>query len=291
MDYKTLFRKKHELWLILSLGSLTVKDSEFSEALNGFAQTTFRHMKWIGESVIEAIRTFDYQDAASDPASIPTMIDLKIESIPQTHFASLPAMIQEIQKRMDELHQMTGMQKNPLFERMNSDEGFFLYRLERLYDFISGWEGDMTLRHTSAYELSRPVRMNSVLTEEMNEEYRTVMRYLFLSVHSVERDVADILNDLITESLEHMRHYARMLIRGGKLMLPEALLNEDYQISSMKEVVMLSIEEEEKEQQNLLSLADDIEHPEFQRLARFVAYQERHHIALLQKILRRYEVE
>ena len=55
-----LYQVKHELWLDILYASFAVEDREIKDKLYDFAMIAFRHMKWIGESLLEAGNDYNY---------------------------------------------------------------------------------------------------------------------------------------------------------------------------------------------------------------------------------------
>ena len=55
-----LYQVKHELWLDILFASFAVENREIKERLYDFSMIAFRHMKWLGESLLEKGDEYNY---------------------------------------------------------------------------------------------------------------------------------------------------------------------------------------------------------------------------------------
>lgn len=265
-----------------------IRDSRIVNILNSFAETEFRHLKWLGEQIVDEIQNYDYQNSVIMKSDPPKMFNFDRGEIKITWENG-----KDILENLHTMYSRLGEKYNgldTLEKRMESDEDFYIYRLERLLNQYSDVEiNDSFIQGPYNYQKVLTLgddEMNlmlSTLKEQHNKEYKTVLSFYYVLVHTAKTEISEIFADLMYESLSHQRHYAKMMASFGILELPSVLVPEEYQIANIREFIMRSIEEEQVEIVELQRVADTVPYMEFQRLIRYVCNQETHHIDLLKK--------
>lgn len=291
MDNKLLFQKKHELWLTLKYSSLPIKDGAISNALRNFSEVAFRHMKWLGESIVADIQNYDYENHEIGRPELPTMFNFEKDDI------TIPLhdgkqLLEGCRKRLEEI---VGCYDTsiPLHKRMAGDDEYFLYRLNRITSLHEGIEvgdtffgGEKPIRELLGIDEDEIKHFMDTLRQQQTKEYRHVVMYLYILVHTAKTELADIFYEQLLESFYHQFHYARLLASLGVIEVPPTVNKSSYQVGSMLEFVRSAVNDEDQEVQDLKSMAATVPNEDFRRLVEFVLNQEEHHLTLLDQALK-----
>lgn len=265
-----------------------IKDSRIVNILNSFAETEFRHLKWLGEQIVDEIQNYDYQNSVIMKNDPPKMFNFDRSDIKISweKGSDILENLHTVYNRLAEKYS----DSDTLEKRMESDEDFYIYRLERLLNqfrdieinesFIQGPYNYQKVLTLSDDEMNL---MLSTLRTQHDKEYKTVLSFYYVLVHTARTEISEIFADLMYESLTHQRHYAKMMASFGILEFPSVIMPKEYQVGNIKEFIMRSIEEEQVEIVELQQIADTVPYMEFQRLVKYVCNQESHHIDLLKK--------
>jgi hypothetical protein len=281
-----LFRKKHSLWLRMLIGSITVKDADVAKSLESFSYTEFRHMMWLADEIVKEYREFDYEHKDSDTPA-PKIYDFDMQVEPLSGDAH--AMLEELK---DELKVIIGTYEESciLANRFKSDESYFLHKIEKtqnkrellMYESYKG-TSEKVAKELDITPYDAEYIINS-LENLLDKEYSSVVSFFFLITHLEDRWSAEILKDLMQESLSHMKYYASMMSSLGVLRMPKNPPKEDYMVKSLKEFIDNNIDEERREVEEMKEIALRVKYDDFKNLLRFVEEEELHHISLLEKI-------
>lgn len=291
MDLKTIFEKKHELWLKLMYGSFYLKNSNLKFLFDSFSNVEFRHLKWLGKEALKDVKEFDYLNNKVDV--IPKMIDFEREEI------SLDINDDNYIKFLNEIKSDVNFlissyeNKTPLFQRIKSDESYYLYKLENLISNLANqklnyFNTDMPKKIIDLNPIEDEILTNC-LKSQVDKEYKSVISFLYIIIHITNRDVLEIFTDLMEESLEHLKHYINMMTKIGILETPKVVAKSEYQISDIKTFIEDSILDEQNEQDELYKIAETISSKEFKKLVEFVNEEEKYHIELLREAFNLYK--
>lgn len=290
MSGDMLFRKKHELFLSLMYSTLPMKEGGIASALHNMTDLSFRHLKWLGECIVNDIQNYDYEENIIKDEALPKMFDFDRDSI-EVPFGDGRAILQSLLERFKDIQQYYD-KDDALHERMQHDEHYFMFRLERLLNSNQAIElgntftgGELPLVEMLGLSEEQTAHLITILKQQQAKEYKTVLSFFYILVHIANTEVSDIFYELMQESYYHQRHYARMLISLGEFAIPGPVDKSEYQISNIKDFVQRSIAEENTEINDLNEIAEGIPNRDFQELVAFISVQEKHHIRLLDHAL------
>jgi rubrerythrin len=269
---RSLFQQKHELWLTLLFGAFSVKDEAIFDLLYDFAMIEYRHLVWLGDSLVEEERAFDYDKGE---------IDFQAED----NFALFHKLIAASQAIEGNYHDSS------MFARFRSDESYFIQKLGFLLQ-DSRNNAPITAfdkkRQMAGYDLnqSQTDALTLFLFEESYKEYELILVYTYSNFYTDSKLLSSIFSDLIYESHFHLKSFARMMSKMGLLAVPRTLSKRVYQFEDLVQFLKDGIKEEEAAKEECLKLAAEVEHPELAAFFNFINYQENYHIALMEKALR-----
>ena len=267
----SLFQHKHELWLTLLFGAFSIKDEAIFDTLYDFAMIEYRHLVWLGDSLVEEEKIFDYDKGD---------IDFQAEDN-FALFHKLIAALTEIESYYDD---------NRMFARFASDEAYFIQKLGFL---LKDEENNAPItafdkkRQMEGFSLnqSQTDALTLFLFEESYKEYELILVYTYSNFYTDSKLLGSVFTDLIYESHFHLKSFARMMAKMGLLSVPRTIAKRVYQFDDLSQFLKDGIKEEEAAKEECLKLAADVEHPELSAFFNFINYQEDYHIALMEKAL------
>lgn len=280
-----IFRKKHILWIRLMYAGIIVQNSETSKMLESFAEVEFRHMRWLGEEILKRYREFDYQENVTEEP--PRMFDFN-NDIPD-----LPKDFMDLLETLkDDLKVLVSCytENFDLGIRFKSDEEYFIHRIEKTmeqrdlktYDSFDSNADEMAEKNNiSVGEANFVISSMAAL---LNKEYDSVLSFFYIITHLENREYAEILSDLLQESLSHFKYYAVLMSSFGVLKLPEKVDTKSYMITSLKDFIDNNVLEETEEIKKMGDIASKIRLEDYKNLLRFIEEQEKHHITLLETV-------
>lgn len=288
MQKNKLFQKKHELWLSIAYSLYPIKDSRIVNVLHSFAETEFRHLKWLGEQIVEDIQSYDYDNHAITQSELPKMFNFERDVV-EVKWEKGIDLLEQIKRKFSEISKWYDSEDS-LQKRMLGDERYYSFRIEQLL----GEYTDLEIRESfkeGAFNYQKRVGLSDdemklmvdTLKSQQDKEYKTVLSFYYVLVHTAKTEISEIFADLLYESLSHQHHYARMLALMGIVETPTILKPEDYQVSDIKSFIMSSIDEEQVEIVDLQKIAESVPFQDFQKLVEYVSNQENYHIELLKK--------
>jgi hypothetical protein len=266
-----LFKTKHALWLKLLFASFAVNDERIKSRLYDFSMIAFRHMKWIASVLRREGIPYGYDR------------DFKLEE-----HESVFALLRYLVRELDAAANLYG--SSDLFERMQSDERYFLQTLSALLDDEAN-DAPVTAfdrkRVFPGRELS--VEQTDALTlflfEESYKEYELILVYAYMQNHTGELTHYDVFQDLIDESHFHLKSFGNMMAKMGILALPRELHEMTYKIDDIETFLQNGIEEEENAKEQCRALAESIGDEKLSKFFDFINFQESYHIALMKSLL------
>ena len=268
---RKLYQHKHELWLDILFASFTIKESTIKDKLYDFAMINFRHMKWIGESILEAGGEYDYDRS-------------KMLLKRASYFELYHYLIDEIKQTQALYGDST------LFARMETDDN---YLTEYLSGLLKHSDNDGTI---TAFDMHRtlpkkqldPVQTDALtlfLFEESYKEYELILVYAYMQARTDKLLHYNVFQDLIDESHFHLKSFGNIMAQMGILALPRELHELTYKITDIEKFIVNGIQEEENAKEQCKVLSDAVDDVELSQFFDFINYQENYHIALMEKLL------
>ena len=271
---KELFRKKHELFLSMIFGAFSISDEKLYEIIYDFALIEYRHLNWLGTRFSEEKKEFDY-DYDRGSVKFEAKDNFELFQLLKTQIADMK----------------TYYEKDSMFERFESDEEFFVQKLDALMQKedsnqpITAFDKkrvleDFTLDKTSTDALTQ------FLFEETYKEYELIMVYTYSNFYTDSKVLSNIFIDLIYESFFHLKSFARMLSKMGILYLPRQIVQSVYKFDDLKQFLLDGIEEEKMAKEECIKLSQAVKNEELSNFFTFINNQENYHIELMQKALK-----
>ena len=261
-----LFRKKHELWLLIFFGAMSLPHSQERDRLLDFANIEYRHLKWLAKEIVQGGRDFDWSRES---------LKLSFKNSKEL-FATLGEKIEELQRFYA---------KGALFDRIRHDEEYMLWSLRHMDLDVEIRAFSKELRYEGLDEkgLDALVRF---LFEEIYKEYELIITYTYSQIHTDSAKLALIFEDLIYESMFHLKSFCAIAAKLGILAVPRVVMEEVYKFDDLKKFLEDGIEEELAAKEQCKALSAAIEDEELSRFFDFINYQEDFHITLMQEALR-----
>ncbi len=264
---RELFRKKHELWLRFLFGALSLPSGEMSDRLMDFAGIELRHLKWLAQKMIEEGLDFDWDR----------------ENFSIAHISS-KGLCESLQEELRKVQRGYGV--GELFERMVSDEKYMLFMLEKMHsEDIAISAFDKRLFYEGLDEGSKNALIQ-FLFEELYKEYELIVTYFYSAMHTDSIHLYKVFEDLINESIYHLKSFALLMAKLGILSLPRVVMKEVYKFEDLKEFLQKGIEEEIAAKEQCLALSQAVKDEELSRFFDFINNQEDYHIVLMQKAIK-----
>ena len=265
-----LLRFKHELWLKILFGALALPKGEAQDVLLDFANIEYRHMKWLACEMKEVGRSFDWERE-----NIEFSFDSSFEL-----FVRLIDTIEDIQMYYGD---------GALYDRMKNDENFMLYKLrmfQKEYRIdLHSFDRHLTYKNLDQDSLKALVQF---LFEEIYKEYELILVYTYSQIHTDNATLSLIFEDLIYESLYHLKSFGILAARLGILNIPRPVMKEVYLFTDMKEFLRKGIDEELAAKEQCRALSRAIKDEELSLFFDFINSQEDYHIELMKKALKQF---
>jgi len=123
------------------------------------------------------------------------------------------------------------------------------------------------------------------LFEEIYKEYELIITYTYSQIHTDSAKLALIFEDLIYESLYHLKSFCAIAAKLGMLAVPRVVMKEVYKFDDLKKFLEDGIQEELAAKEQCKALSSAIKDEELSRFFEFINYQEDYHITLMQEAL------
>ena len=265
------YQKKHELWLSILFASFAINDETIKSRLYDFSQIAFRHMKWLGESILESGDNYNYDR---------DMVLLKRSTV----FEVIEALEEEV-KAFGAFYPET-----ILGERIKTDDAYLLEYLSQVlakeennaeitaFNMKREWE-DKNL------EQSQIDALTLFLFEESYKEYELILIYAYMQARTDNALHFNVFQDLVDESHFHLKSFGNMMAKLGILALPRELHEMTYVVKDLDKFIKDGIAEEEAAKVMCKELSDAIKDEELSKFFDFINYQESYHIELMKKLL------
>lgn len=272
MKLNEIYQLKHELWLKVLFISFAIQDEKIKSELYDISQIEFRHLKWLGNKLVDENIEYNYERYAIDIAK-------------STSFECFEYLIHEIQLVMKNYNP-----DDEIFARMLSDEYYFITRLKRL--LIESENYEIAAFNKKRIYNNKDLTKESIdaltmfLFEETYKEYELILIYSYMQNHTKNLTQYNVYQDLIDESQYHLKCFGNMLSIMGILAIPRVVIQELYKRFDVKQFLLDGIEEEKMAKEECGKLSMSVKDDELSKFFEFINYQENYHIELMKKAIR-----
>lgn len=272
MKLNEIYQLKHELWLKVLFISFAIQDEKIKSELYDISQIEFRHLKWLGNKLVDENIEYNYERYAIDIAK-------------STSFECFEYLIHEIQLVMKNYNP-----DDEIFARMLSDEYYFITRLKRL--LIESENYEIAAFNKKRIYNNKDLTKESIdaltmfLFEETYKEYELILIYSYMQNHTKNLTQYNVYQDLIDESQYHLKSFGNMLSIMGILAIPRVVIQELYKRFDVKQFLLDGIEEEKMAKEECRKLSMSVKDDELSKFFEFINYQENYHIELMKKAIR-----
>jgi len=266
-----LYQVKHELWLDILFASFAVNDSVIKDRLYDFAMINFRHMKWLGKSILKDGGDYNYDR---------TKMLMKREC----NFDVFNYLIEEVKKAQE------AYTESVLTARMLTDDTYLVEYLNGLLDDsknnqkVTAFDMHRTLPGKEL-DVTQTDSLTIFLFEESYKEYELILVYAYMQARTENLLHFDVFQDLIDESHFHLKSFGNMMAQMGILALPRELHELTYKVTDIEKFVINGIKEEENAKEECRALAEAVNDTELSQFFDFINYQENYHIELMKQLL------
>ncbi len=248
-------------------GAMSLPKGEEFDALLDFANIEYRHLKWLAKEIVKSGGDFDWDR----------------ERLTLGYRDSL-ALYQELLERLQSLQE--SYKEGALFERIREDEGYIAAKLQRFQAqepiAITAFSKELRYEGLDQKSLNALVQF---LFEEIYKEYELIITYTYSQIHTDSARLALIFEDLIYESLYHLKSFCVLAAHLGILAVPRVVMREVYMFDDLQKFLQEGIEEELAAKEQCRALSSAIEDEELSRFFDFINHQEDYHITLMQEAL------
>ncbi len=264
-----LYKKKHELWLQILFASFAIDDEAIKSKLYDFSQIEFRHMKWVAQAILQNGGEYNYDR---------DMILYKRKSVFE--------ILRPLKESILQLIALYG--DAPLYERMHSDESYFVEYIDML---LADGKNDNPVEafnmqnRLKSLDTASQMSLTMFLFEESYKEYELILVYAYMQNRTQSVMEYDVFQDLIDESHFHLKSFCNMMAKLGILALPRELHERTYKIEDLKKFIQDGIAEEEAAKEMCRELSSSIEDEELSKFFDFINNQESYHIELMKRLL------
>ncbi len=271
MQLTKIYQKKHELWLKILFTSFAISNESVKSELYDMAGIEFRHLKWLSNLLAQENVEYDYEKSS---------IDIQKESNFE-FFEFLSMEIRAIKREYD--------LQNALFARIESDESYFLDRLD---DFLSGSDDKIVAFDRNRVYKGKKLSKTSTdaltifLFEEGYKEYELIMIYAYMQNFTKNLTLYNVYQDLIDESMYHLKCFGNMQAQMGILSIPRTIVSSLYKRADIRRFLTDGIDEERAAKEECIKLSTAVKDEELSKFFDFINYQENYHIELMQKALK-----
>ena len=260
-----LFRKKHELWLKIFFGAMSLPKGEAYDRLLDFANIEYRHLKWLAKEIVKNGGDFDWDRE-----------NIRLE------FRNSKELYRYLIEEIKKIQKLYG--EGALYDRIRRDEAYMLWSLEHMDERvpIEAFSKKLSYEGLDRQSIDALVQF---LFEEIYKEYELIITYTYSQIHTDSAKLALIFEDLIYESLYHLKSFCAIAAKLGMLAVPRVVMKEVYKFDDLKKFLEDGIQEELAAKEQCKALSSAIKDEELSRFFEFINYQEDYHITLMQEAL------
>ncbi|QOP41170.1 iron-binding protein [Sulfurimonas marina] len=263
------YQKKHELWLGILFASFAINDETIKSHLYDFSQIAFRHMKWLGDDILENNDNYNY--------------DREWQLIKHNSVFEVLNTLKEQIKEAQTLYPAS-----ILGERLKTDDDYLLEYIEQLLAVNENNQAITAFNMKREWEnldQSSIDALTMFLFEESYKEYELILVYAYMQTRTNNALHFNVFQDLVDESHFHLKSFGNMMARLGILALPRQLHELTYIVKDLEKFVHDGIAEEEAAKEMCKELSDAIKDEKLSKFFDFINFQESYHIELMKKLL------
>ncbi len=259
-----ILEAKHTLWLEILFGAFTLP-CEQKERLLDFAMIEYRHLKWIAKEIVRSGEDFEWR-----------------RETPKIEFIDTKDLLEYLSAKLMTMSYPEGA----LFDRIRSDEEYMSFMLQKLAKEpshpITAFSKALRYEGLDAKSLQALVQF---LFEEIYKEYELILIYTYAQLHTQKAQLGLIFEDLIYESIYHLKSFATLAARLGILFVPREVMREVYKFEDLELFLQEGIEEEMAAKEQCRALSQAIQNEELRKFFDFIDKQESYHIELMREAL------
>jgi rubrerythrin len=269
MNLNEIYQEKHLLWLKILMSSFAINNQKIKDELYEMATIEFRHMKWLSNSLKAKDISYNYERKK---------LDIQ-KNTNHEYFSYLVSSLESIRSLYTD---------DIMFERMRTDESYFLSRLKAL---LSADDENITAFNKERIYEGKNLDKTSTdaftyfLFEESYKEYELIMVYAYMQNYCENTTLYNVYQDLIDESQYHLKCFGNMLSKMGILSLPRVIIEQIYKRDDIKQFFLDGIDEEKAAKEDCRKLSEAVNDKELEEFFNYINYQESYHIELMQKAI------
>jgi rubrerythrin len=272
MQLNNIYKIKHELWLKILFASFAIENQKIKNEIYEFSQIQFRHLKWLSNECKDKNIAYDYER-------------FEIDCIQKTNFKYFEYIINEIKISMRHY------EESALFARIISDEFYMCQRLELLLDNEDNDKEITAFNKKRVYENKKLDKVSTdaftiFLFEETYKEYELILVYSYMQNYTQNITLYNVYQDLIDESLYHLKCFGNMLAKMGILSIPRIVIDTIYKRDDIEQFLIDGIAEEQAAKQECIKLSEAVKDEELSSFFTFINFQENYHIELMEKAIK-----
>jgi len=268
-----MVKQKQMNYLKFLYASFMVENREIAEIFEDFGLIEYKHMMW----------------AMSDMVKNGVEFDMDIDSLRDLKSTNLNQLIEKLTIQIE--NSLKNSNKNGIDEttlkRFENDEKYMLQVLKNLNDNseIKAFNGEKKLKNIEITP-EQADAFDFFLMGETFKEYELITIYSYLKVHIQDNvEAVNCFTDLISDSIYHLKRFAKYASELGTLSFVRSVEKEKYQNVEIVEFLKENIEEEIGAEKECLILAEKIGNDELAEFLLFISRQEVYHVELLERAL------
>ena len=268
-----MVKVKQMNYLSFLYGSFMCENREVAEVLEDFGLIEYKHMMW----------------AMNDMVRNGVEFDMDIDSLRDLKSATTQELIQKLINRLEnsiKCENSDGVEENTI-KRFKSDEEYFLSVLKEIKndEKITAFDENKTLKNVEITPQQADA-FNFFLIGEIFKEYELITIYSYLKAHSKNIDAVNCFADLSSDSIYHLKRFAKYAVELGTLSFVRSVDKEKYQNVEITKFLKENIEEEIGAEKECLILAEKIGNQDLSNFLFFISRQEVYHAELLERALK-----
>jgi rubrerythrin len=269
----SIVKQKQMNYLKFLYASFMIEDRKIAEIYEDFGLIEYKHMMWAMTDLVKNGVKFDMD--------IDSLRDIKSETINELNSKLIAQIEDSIQN--SEAEGILEETKN----RFKNDEDYMLSVLKNINsdEKIKAFDEHKTLKNIELTP-EQAEAFNFFLVGETFKEYELITIYSYLKVHSEHIDAVNCFTDLISDSIYHLKRFAKFASELGTLTFVRSVEKEKYENVEIADFLKENIEEEIGAEKECLILAEKIGNKELEEFLLFISRQEVYHAKLLERALK-----
>jgi rubrerythrin len=267
-----MVKQKQMNYLKFLYASFMTPNREVAEIFEDFGLIEYKHMMWAMNDMVKNGIEFDMD--------IDSLRDLKSENVNEL----TQKLISQIETSLQ--NQNTKGIEEATLKRFKSDEEYMLSVLKKINDNskITAFDEHKTLKNIPITP-EQADAFNFFLVGETFKEYELITIYSYLKAHSNNIKAVNCFADLASDSIYHLKRFAKFAAELGTLSFVRSIDKEKYQNIGIVNFLKENIEEEIDAEKECLILAEKIGNEELSNFLLFISRQEVYHAELLKRAL------